>query len=32
LAFDPHGGIVLASNDADWRLDVPERPLVLAHT
>lgn len=32
LAFDPDGGIVLASNDAAWRLDVPARPLSLAHT
>jgi sugar lactone lactonase YvrE len=32
LAFDPNGGIVLASNDAAWRLDVPARPLALAHT
>lgn len=29
LAFDPEGGLVLASNDTVWRLDVPLRPLVL---
>jgi sugar lactone lactonase YvrE len=26
VAFDPSGGIVLASNDTIWRLDVPLRP------
>ncbi|MEO8484343.1 MAG: SMP-30/gluconolactonase/LRE family protein [Acidobacteriota bacterium] len=30
LAFDPEGGLVLASNETVWRLDVPLRPLVLA--
>jgi sugar lactone lactonase YvrE len=29
LAFDPAGGLVLASNDTVWRLDVPLRPLPL---
>jgi sugar lactone lactonase YvrE len=29
LAFDPEGGLVLASNETVWRLDVPLRPLVL---
>lgn len=29
LVFDPEGGMVLASNDTVWRLDVPLRPLVL---
>jgi hypothetical protein len=27
LAFDPDGGLVLASEDAVWRLDVDRRPL-----
>jgi sugar lactone lactonase YvrE len=27
VAFDPAGGLVLASNDTVWRLDVPLRPL-----
>lgn len=27
VAFDPAGGIVLASNDTLWRLDVPLKPL-----
>jgi sugar lactone lactonase YvrE len=26
LAFDPSGGLVLASNDTIWRLDVPLKP------
>lgn len=26
LAFDPDGGIVLASNDTVWKLEVPHRP------
>jgi sugar lactone lactonase YvrE len=26
VAFDPDGGVVLASNDTVWRLDVPLRP------
>jgi len=29
LAFDPEGGLVLASNETVWRFDVPLRPLVL---
>lgn len=29
VAFDPEGGLVLASNDTVWRLDVPLRPLSL---
>jgi sugar lactone lactonase YvrE len=29
VAFDPEGGILLASNDTVWRLDVPLTPLVL---
>jgi DNA-binding beta-propeller fold protein YncE len=29
LAFDPAGGLVFASNDTVWRLDVPLRPLPL---
>jgi len=27
VAFDPHGGLVLASNDTVWRLDVDLKPL-----
>jgi sugar lactone lactonase YvrE len=27
VAFDPAGGVILASNDTVWRLDVPLRPL-----
>jgi hypothetical protein len=27
VAFAPDGGVVLASNDTIWRLDVPLRPL-----
>jgi sugar lactone lactonase YvrE len=27
VAIDPQGGLVLASNDVIWRLDVPLRPL-----
>jgi hypothetical protein len=26
VAFDPEGGMVLASNDTVWRLDVPLKP------
>jgi len=29
LAFDPLGGLVLASSDTIWRLDVPLKPLAL---
>jgi sugar lactone lactonase YvrE len=29
LAFDPAGGLVIASSDTVWRLDVPLRPLPL---
>jgi sugar lactone lactonase YvrE len=29
LAFDPAGGLVIASSDALWRLDVPLKPLPL---
>jgi sugar lactone lactonase YvrE len=29
LAFDPAGGLVFASNETVWRLDVPLRPLPL---
>jgi hypothetical protein len=27
VAIDPEGGLVLASNDTVWRLDVPLKPL-----
>ena len=27
VTFDPHGGIILASNDTVWRLNVPLKPL-----
>jgi sugar lactone lactonase YvrE len=27
VAIDPHGGLVMASNDVIWRLDVPLQPL-----
>ena len=27
VAFDPAGGLILASNDTVWRLDVPLVPL-----
>jgi hypothetical protein len=27
IAFDPAGGVVLASSDTLWRLDVPVSPL-----
>lgn len=30
VAFDPDGGVILASNDTIWRLDVDLTPLVLA--
>jgi hypothetical protein len=30
VAFDPAGGVILASNDTVWRLDVPIRPLPAA--
>jgi hypothetical protein len=30
VAFDPEGGVVLASNDSVWRLDVPLKPLPLS--
>jgi sugar lactone lactonase YvrE len=30
LAFDPAGGLILASNDTVWRLDVPDTPLVIS--
>jgi hypothetical protein len=26
VAFDPAGGVILASNDTIWRLDVPLKP------
>jgi hypothetical protein len=26
VAFDPEGGVVMASNDTIWRLDVDRRP------
>ena len=29
VAFNPHGGLVVASNDTAYRLDVPIRPLGL---
>ena len=29
VAIDPDGGLVLASNDTIWRLDVPIRPLIV---
>ena len=29
LAFDPQGGLVLASSDTIWKLDVPLKPLAL---
>jgi sugar lactone lactonase YvrE len=29
VAFDPEGGLIVASNDTAWRLDVPLTPLVL---
>jgi hypothetical protein len=28
LAFDPAGGLVIASSDTIWRVDVPVLPLV----